>query len=150
MMLQNPTTLAQKLQRVCQNCSNRQINHSKMQHNGVPAMWLDLLWRSACCILLHALILSETDFVSQAYLDSFLTMTNNQILKQTHLPWRNMCRMPSSLDPKIVSNLTIYLVLHGANAKALGKEDAFLLAKFQQCHPTSSCRVVPTCQGNDE
>ena len=84
MMLQNPTTLAQKLQRVCQNCSNRQINHSKMQHNGVPAMWLDLVCLSACCILLHALILSETDFVSQAYLDSFLTMTNNQIRLETN------------------------------------------------------------------
>mgnify|MGYP000319847427 CR=1 FL=1 len=49
-----PTTLAQTLQRVCQNCSNGQINHSKMQHAGVPAMRLDMLW----CMLHFAPLLS--------------------------------------------------------------------------------------------
>ena len=76
---QGPTTLAQTSNESIETAPTRQINPSKMQHDGVPMMWIALL----CHLLRFALLsfLSQTEPFSQAHLTSFLTITNNNIFK---------------------------------------------------------------------
>jgi len=70
-------------------------------------------------------------------------------------PWRSMCRTPSSLDLSIGNNWWLASAWTPpwkdvrCQDQTFSQRECFSRGHDQQCHPTSSCRVDPTWQGND-
>jgi len=123
--------------------TDRSGNPSKLQHDGVPTMWIDPLWH----LLLFALHPhSLTNGASIESLTSFIFDNNQQQTLQTITCTEPRPLWTSELGTTccLTSGKTSPWKAVWCYDQSFAERGCVSASQDQQCHPTSSCRVDPT------
>jgi len=132
----DPATFAQSLQRVCRNCSIRQINPSKMQQDGVPTVWIVLWWHKRLFALFgttQAVVVMKVTTSPQLACQFF---RQKHRLSQPRDLEPNLSQMSHSVS--VHSKFTILICKQLKTHVALKKEPQNLF-----CIPTTEARSPP-------